>query len=137
MKKEQILLVAWNCMLAYNPNKEVPHELCDWVVENFVDECFRVRRLVADFDTQPITILNVDELGRYWDIKNSEQPMNTYIVVESTYEDSDPDDMCNVFIAHANTPEEVMNRAAEKELTLDGLKICNLTEIRNINKLNP
>ena len=67
MKKEQILLAAWNCMLAYNPNKEVLHEVCDWDLSNFVDECQRVYQLSAWSE-----YVNWYDMENFWNTKNSE-----------------------------------------------------------------
>ena len=127
MKKEQILLVAWNCMLAYNPNKEVAHELCDWAFENFVDECNRIYSLQVK--TQYV---NWHDMEDFWNAHNNEKPLNTYIIAESSGEESDPDDLVHLYKVEAESHEAAFSKACEKELNTDFLKIQNINEISNL-----
>lgn len=127
MKKEQILLAAWNCMLAYNPTKELSHEICDWDIANFVDECNRIYSLQVKSE-----YVNWHDMEDFWNKQNNEKPLSTYIIAESSGDESDPDDLVYLYKVQAESPEAALNKACEKELNTDFLKIQNINEISNL-----
>ena len=70
-KYSEALILGITIMAAQNPKMEKSHELCDWVIENYIDH---VRAINKDISTELI-------LG-YW-IKYNSYDFNQYFIILS------------------------------------------------------